>query len=453
MRIFQIRTLHPTRWLEWFLFFSIVLGVSFYAAHTLHRRSDDKTATQDDQTAMVMTTLIQNYIALYTPEYLEAPDVRTIVSGAYSGGFSPKQSGQAFWFDLEKHVVFVGARYEQFEAMPFAEHHHAGLQLEELIEGFLLLSTQGCPVSEAVHQIRNTRRLDDFQAAAIILTTHGLEAHGARFSPETALFIHDFGSYSAATAPLSSDQVLFSEGIEIVPTDALASKAAFLPEIIRLPVSITTIERRAFVSLPHRTRLVYDQIDSLYIEQGAFAPHHPHTQTLKSREGTLVLEHLDVQFRNHLATTRYYSAETDGQYLGHIERPSGSYFRYFDAENRLIGSADGTQFFSPDGEPVVSGPIYEALILLVSQFTMAPHQETTVEHSVSITLHGRDIAYANHLSHVQKIYRYTDDATIIEVKAYGRSGQLIAKGLGQFDRLIDLPDVPNQTPILPTRPQ
>lgn len=428
-----------------------LLAVLSTIAHQSIRQ--EQAISEDDSDALWMTEVVQAYIETYDPLYLTAPDIRFIVHQSLTHDFVPRQKNQAFYYDIANQEVIVAPSYERaLETgmfLPNVEWTRTGEQLEEVIEGFLLLSTNSSRVAEAIHAIRNLQSSQTYRAAARVLAEYELNNHGALFELNKAIYVSDFFVLTHVDQPVTSHQVIFSEEIVSVPQEAFNTKGAWLPEKIRLPISVKVIEREAFTGLSGDTKIIHDAMENLLIEQGAFHPEDEMNQALRDREGTITIETIQVRMIEIMPETRFYQDDEKTQYLGRIVRDNQSKYFYYDEEDNRVGGHDGINYYSPNGEIVESGIYYQAIVELISLFNAARNQTTVFNQTVHLTLSdGRSLNEAG-IKRLTTEYHYLPTETRVTVIAYDIHQNFMAKGLLRISSNVpvDLPDVIPPRPI------
>ncbi len=229
--------------------------------------------SNDKSDAKNMTKILQLYSIENDVSDIEASEIRSIVNQDNDYIFIPRTDDYSFWYDKSNKTISLKSPYEEMNISDFtslnsmnntsrpmniglvyaAETLQSGDQLEELVQGFLLLDVGGSEVAEAINTIRNLKTVDDFNRVKTVLDKYGLGEHVEKFSPDNTLYINDF--YDVTESVDTVDNVIFSDGIETIPGGAL-STVTQTPNEIKLPHSVTYIEKDAFSNLPLGTKIL-----------------------------------------------------------------------------------------------------------------------------------------------------------------------------------------------------
>jgi hypothetical protein len=390
-----------------------------------------------------MTTIVRKYMDQYDLERLDAPEIRSIINQERNFMFNPVQEGKSFWYDIENKRIIVANQYEHFDLIIHRTNNETkklssnmssnqGIQLEELYEGFLLLDTKGSEIAQAIHRIRNLRSeyelTDENTGAIAILAKYGLNHHANKFALDQTLFINDFQGLTKAMNSLSSNNILFSDAIEIIPSDAILGVGHLLPEELRIPMSIRIIERQAFMTLSPNTKIIYDNLANIRLERNVFHHTNMRNQELKLLEGTIELNQLIISFNCTISTTKYFSGLQGNFYIGKVERKTNEKYDYYNVNDVFIGSYDGVKYYDPDANSIQSGEVYEDLVLIRSLFQSATFYETKYNQNIDITMRVRNTEYNLEIHEISTTYHIIKGSTHIEVKGYDEYGNLFAKG-------------------------
>jgi len=428
-----------------FFFFCIAL-IALLSAIGVMLLKDQQEEDADVEEARIMTSIVRDYMDRYGIDRLDASEIRSIISQERNFVFNPVQEGKSFWFDIENRRVLVADQYEDFNptlleqvdnvsfsrTLSSEQDLRPGEQLEELYEGYLLLDTKGSQIAQAINRIRNLRRAeeltDETSGAIAVLSKFGLGTHAKRFTLDQTLYINDFFGLSEAEDPLSSHHIIFSDHIEIIPSEAILGVGHLLPSELRLPMSVRIIERQAFVTLSPITKIVYDNIDELQLEQDVF--HHTNVlnDELKEREGTFQLEQLIIRFDCVISVTKYYSGINGDHYVGKVERETKDRYNYYNEEDVFIGSYDGFDYYDDKGNHVRFGQVYESLVLIKSLFQSATYYETRYNQNLQILTQTQSTEHDLEMHEIETKYRIFDGSILIEVKGYDEYGNLFARG-------------------------
>jgi prepilin-type N-terminal cleavage/methylation domain-containing protein len=313
------------------------------------RRSNDVTDAKN------MTNILQAYMLQHNLSDVDPSEIRAIVNIDNDYTFIPRADGYSFWYEEESRIITIKSTYEAMsEGGDFTEltGHRAtmllsdglahlgandpdpGEQLEELVDGWYLLDRGGSDVADAIFMVRNLKTDDDFAAAVATLTESGftkLAGHiETDFALEDTLFINDFFGFTASLNDDLSpnhevDNVVFADQIETIPSSAL-NIVRDLPGTLRLPASVTMIERDAFVvtyeddvtgaivTEPVNATITYDDIAKIRVEDYAFHESDAANTSLKAKAGSAELLELDFELEFTNPTTYFYSAAN--AYLG-----------------------------------------------------------------------------------------------------------------------------------------
>jgi prepilin-type N-terminal cleavage/methylation domain-containing protein len=307
------------------------------------RRSNDVTDARN------MTNVLQAYMLAHNLEEVDPSEIRSIVNIDNDYTFIPRADGYSFWYEEETRTISIKSTYEAMsEGGDFTElirdsrvtallgddgttlglsDPDPGEQLEELVDGFYLLDRGGSDVADAIFAIRNLKTDDDFTNSINGLTASGyakLAGHIENdFALEDTLFINDFFGFTASlNADLSPnhevDRVVFADQIETIPSSAL-NIIRTLPDTLRLPASVTMIERDAFVvtyedditgavvTEPVNATITYDDLERIRVEDYAFHESDATNTSLKAKAGSAELLELDFELEFTNPTTYFYS--------------------------------------------------------------------------------------------------------------------------------------------------
>ncbi len=454
----KTRTSYTT--LEIVLFSALVMLLSLISAWLYQYARSTNDAYIDTTNAKEMTEILRNDQRDSEIERFDAADMRGIISKTTSIVFKPLQEDMSFWYHIATKTVIVAPEFSHFDPLEITIRNKTGrdyLQeglsnqdspsLEEIVSGFILLDTHGSDAANGISIIRNMRKPSEFDhpssGALSLLAPIGLESHAMRFSPEKTLFINDFFGFSNATEPILEQNIIFADGIEIIPKDALDDVGHLLPDVMRLPASVTVIEEGAFLTLPQETLLLYDDLESIRVENHVFQPSRTLNMDLINRQGSIMLYDLKVHIAFSYSRTKYY---IDNVYIGRIERTGTIYDNYYDASHQLIGYFDGTHYYSPEHLRITSGQTYDAIEQLMSSFLNASYVETTYQQTVELTLGIGEDSDMVEVDTFETVYHAANGMVYVFVKGYDLSGKVLAAGNTTYQEPSVLPEanIPSQ---------
>ncbi len=299
----------------------------------------DKARMSNDVTdAKNMTNVLKSYLITNDVPDLSANDIRSIVNIDNDYSFVPRTEGSSFWYDEETETISVRSDYDGFvqeltllkrgqtELLSDAPNQgktlgndgttNPGDGLEEVINGYFLLDVSGSLVAEAINTIRNLKSAESYDDVYLSLSENALlQGHLDGFSLSTTLFINDFfGMTEYVFDPLAPQavNVIFADGLEALPSDALAgldgnTNPLIFPESLRLPVSISIVQSGALERLAPTTRVVYQGSLSIRFETGAMNPLTTTNQDILALERAIDMYEIGFRTNYTRPKTSFYS--------------------------------------------------------------------------------------------------------------------------------------------------
>ena len=434
MTLYQKPVLSTFKLLEYAVIVGITVIFSLFAAIGIDRRETEIQISVDEQTSETMTAILRQYLETYEPEgSLTAPEIRWIINQTESFDFITVQSDRAFWYHIDSQTIVVRVGYEYYDLAPFADSKHAGSQLEELIEGYLLLDPGSTHLAATLNRLRNLSASKDFTEIAAFLDIYGLGEHARNFAPNRTLFIHNFSSLSTAQNPLAETNVIFAEDIITLPANALATVGHLLPDQLRLPASLQSIEKHALHTLPNTTKLLHDDVTRLLIEADAFTPSHTLNEPFLTRQGTAFIGHVQISFSFSGTQTEFFHYQNGMLVrLGNLARQKNDWYAYYDAEDLLVGYHDGQGYFDSQGEPLTNGSELTRLIQLITAFEMAHKRENIMNQTISWRITTESDQLAPEIRKIEKHYHMKAGKQHITLMMFDHHQQLTARGTAQL---------------------
>lgn len=444
MTLYQKPVLSTVRLLEYGVIIGITVVFSVFAALGIDRRETEIQVSVDEQTAETMTAILRQYLETYEPEgAITAPEIRWIINQTQPFDFNTLQSDRAFWYHIDSQTIVVRVGYEYYDLAPFADSKHAGPQLEELIAGYLLLDPGSTHLSSTLNRLRNLSDSKDFTEIATFLDIYGLGEHARNFAPNRTLFIHNFGCLSTAQNPLAETNVIFAEDIIMLPANALATVGHLLPDQLRLPASLQSIEKHALHTLPNTTKLLHDDVTRLLIEADAFTPSHTLNELFLTRQGTAFIGHVQISFSFSGTQTEFFHYQNGTLVrLGFLERREKDWYAYYDADDILVGYHDGQNHFDSQGELLANGIELTRLIQLITAFQMAHRREDIIRQNLSWRITTESTQLAPEVRTIKKQYHMKAGKQYVTLMMFDRHQQLTARGTAQLpDTWFDLESI------------
>lgn len=410
-----------------------VAGLALVAAYLVSSAREAQLYNVDVERARLMTHTIRDYLETAEHTHLTAADIRSLVRENHTFPFETTTTDTAFWYDINTQEVLVGPAFTGVErrAIPFTEEASSwetGVQLEELVAGYLLLDTGGSSVAEHLFKLRNLSGITAYWEAVSALTPHGLREHILNFSMAHTLYVNDFRSLGQIRAEKTTEHVIFADDVLVLSRAAIANVSSQLPEIVILPVSLQIIQTGALSNLSDHTRVLHAHPDQVHVEQGAFSDQDLRNTDWFERAGVIKLFDLEVFVVPTAETIRYYADINRTQYLGAIRVKPGEPTRYYDDEGGYVGSYDGIDYRNPEGDIIDNGLEFTNLMVLIAQFSTAQGQSRQYNQAIQFTLsEGQSLSEAE-IHRVQTEYIFLNQHTIANVRGYDTFGALIAQG-------------------------
>jgi competence protein ComGC len=438
------------------IFLTVVAVVSMIMALVVSSVAYGDGDVQTTDVTKEMSVTIQDHMDAYGLERLSAPEIRHIVAQRHDFNFDEvvhQGERQSLWFhlptrqfimtdlidnmtadDMRDMANALGREPFLFQAVRTRSYPTSGKQLEELVEHFILISTNGSELERAIHQIRNLRyERDYYQLIDVpdsLFSRYGLDTHISQFAFEQTIYVNDFSSLTKAYRTGRLEHIIFSDHIRTIDSDTFESVKSIMPETLRLPSSIQVIEQGSFSDMPNRLLLTYDDLDSIRVEKGAFDPEDRLNDALRQKESEDRLMTIAISYNAAEYEMRYYEDDSTDSYLGKKAHYAYNVTDYFDASDTLIGTKVGAFVFDPDGVLVSDGPTVESVSSLESSFALASRIDKAYVNKIELSI--TDMTYNVHLEEVSE-WSYVIHVSMgdirIEAWAYDLDMMVIGKGM------------------------
>jgi len=408
--------------------------------------------SNDVTDARNMTGVLQAYMTLNGLEDVDPAEIRSIVNLENDYSFIPRVEDYSFWYNEQTKTIEVKSSYEvMFDERDFTEltggsltrllddraSDEPGDKLEEVVEGFYLLDRGGSDFAEAINGIRNLKTLEDYNR----IVDEDLDGFDTvkshittNFNLDDTLYINDFfGLTSSGNEDVT--EVIFADGIEAIPGSALAGSIKELPDQIKIPVSVSVIERGAFASMESETKLEFDSSEHIQVEMNAFNPADTLNTDLIQKQGTLELEKLSFITKLSQEITRLYEIIPAGS--GVSEKYKGRRIKTKDDPLTYI-------YYDDEGKESTDDDTFTDMFEDEDYLRV-----TTIERNIKLdfnpTLNGEKTGSLIYGVHVT--YREDNGKVIAEAKAYDANGRLFAKGSTTTLRTISKVEYPTMATI------
>jgi competence protein ComGC len=437
--------------IEFMIFMMMVIFLAFIFAIGFNILTPSTSVYIETEETKVMSKTVQDYMDQHQIDHLTAPEIRALIQKYHTYDLSRvtyQELPKALWFHIPTKTFILTSKYEDLldedkislvEALrhqkrfnlPFVSdpiNIEPGHQLEELISGFILVSMDGSNLERALYQIRNLRTQSDyFQRVSVrdsIFISLGLDQHIKKFAFEHTLYINDFQSITMAHVTRTLNHIIFADHIETIHAQAFDQVRTFLPETIRLPLTIKVIETSAFYDVYPYVFITHDFIDLLHVETNAFHPNDTYNASLKLKESLFELKDVTIEYFDANYAIYYYQDVLIGKKLFYDH----GVIDYYNAFEELVGTKIGNFYFDALGHLVVQGDVYDDLVLLDTEFDNAITIEKKFYDSVSLSIRGDYLDVINDFYHYVYSIHETSNLKIIEAKIYNQDMVLIAKG-------------------------
>ncbi|MCF7932801.1 MAG: hypothetical protein K9K93_06495 [Acholeplasmataceae bacterium] len=429
-----------------------VVCAAFLTAFSVHRYQELSDLNENQILAERMNDVLTCYFSDVGAVSLSAPEIRTLVNREVVFDFVPIDETSSFYYDLQTRKVVVNHRYELLNESDFGTLE-PGSQLEEIIKGYLLLDQDGSELARTLQAMRNLtdeRRLVDSESGLVqTMDRLGLGDHARMFGLDQAVYINDVYRLTTIESPIDSSKIIFCDDIEVIHPYAFNGIEMFLPDVLRLPLSVKLIEQGSFDSLDPFIKIIHDLPESLVIETNAFHIDDVRNSAYKDLEGVVTFQRLEIIIDFFYPVFSYFRDHERSQYLGKLVL-EGDLSHIYGSDDSLIGSFDEIGYYDSRGQNIQAGETYEQLVYLRMLFSSSRFYTVDYDQNLTVRLSGDTEQEPVVISTFTTVFHMMDHLTIIEVKGFDDQGIYIARGTRVMDfRLFDNEDVRPSDPVFP----